>query len=249
MIPPGVQGLDRYAYTLNNPMRYIDPSGHRSCDYEDDDGNCQSYTDEDYIASYLKIIKERYDWTVKGDWTLKELETIYQVGRDIEAYADSVTGGNGLDWMHYAFGNTTIEHVDFADGHSDTWPTVFGPRIRLNDNWLNDAWGAEVVFAHELAHAWDINSGLTASGEMNSDLGGSSGCFFCAPGEGVPQWNPLYHTKNGDAYGNSARNEYFAEAFSAAVYSPGYVPAGVSEWIRLQMIQDVLKYLFPGGLR
>jgi len=22
---------DRYAYTLNNPVRYIDPSGHRPC--------------------------------------------------------------------------------------------------------------------------------------------------------------------------------------------------------------------------
>jgi len=28
IIPPGVQGLDRYGYVNNNPLRYTDPSGH-----------------------------------------------------------------------------------------------------------------------------------------------------------------------------------------------------------------------------
>ena len=28
MIPGGVQGLDRYAYTNNNPIKYVDPTGH-----------------------------------------------------------------------------------------------------------------------------------------------------------------------------------------------------------------------------
>jgi RHS repeat-associated protein len=32
IIPDGVQGLDRYAYGLNNPSRYTDPSGHAPCD-------------------------------------------------------------------------------------------------------------------------------------------------------------------------------------------------------------------------
>jgi len=28
IVPAGVQGLDRYAYVNNNPVRYTDPSGH-----------------------------------------------------------------------------------------------------------------------------------------------------------------------------------------------------------------------------
>ena len=32
VMPGGVQGLDRYAYTFNNPLRYVDPSGHLSQD-------------------------------------------------------------------------------------------------------------------------------------------------------------------------------------------------------------------------
>ncbi len=247
-VPGGVQGYDRFAYTSNNPVRYTDPSGHRPCN-DSNDGTCTPYTRADQINNLKLIIKDQFRWNVKGnDWTLKELETIYQTGNDILAYADEMTGGNGLDWMHYALGNTTIEHVGFADGHSDAMPFLgenFGSRIRLNDNWLKGGWGASVVFAHELGHVWDINSGFTYSGEMNRNLGGSSWCFFCAPGDGVPQWRPEYH----GGYGNSGRNEYFAEAFAATVYSPGIVPAGASEWIRLQMVEDVLRYLFPGGLQ
>ena len=37
IVLPGVQGLDRYAYTLNNPIRYTDPSGHIiSCEVDED---------------------------------------------------------------------------------------------------------------------------------------------------------------------------------------------------------------------
>lgn len=35
-MPGGIQGLDRYAYTANNPVRYIDPTGHvnqATCNY------------------------------------------------------------------------------------------------------------------------------------------------------------------------------------------------------------------------
>lgn len=31
IVPPGVQGLDRYAYVNNSPMNYVDPSGHFTC--------------------------------------------------------------------------------------------------------------------------------------------------------------------------------------------------------------------------
>ena len=35
-----LQALNRYSYTLNNPIRYNDPSGHRVCDDVDAMGNC-----------------------------------------------------------------------------------------------------------------------------------------------------------------------------------------------------------------
>ena len=35
IVPAGVQGYDRYAYGLNNPSRYTDPSGHCAIDGDD----------------------------------------------------------------------------------------------------------------------------------------------------------------------------------------------------------------------
>ena len=51
IVPGGVQGLDRYAYVQNNPLRYIDPTGHRNC--EEDGYNCpDDLTIDDLLRSY-----------------------------------------------------------------------------------------------------------------------------------------------------------------------------------------------------
>lgn len=34
------QSFNRYAYALNNPIRYNDPSGHKACEDEDENGKC-----------------------------------------------------------------------------------------------------------------------------------------------------------------------------------------------------------------
>jgi RHS repeat-associated protein len=40
VVSGGVQGLDRYAYVGNNPVRYTDPSGHKECESFDENGKC-----------------------------------------------------------------------------------------------------------------------------------------------------------------------------------------------------------------
>jgi RHS repeat-associated protein len=41
IVPGGVQGLDRYAYVNNDPVRYTDPTGHLSCLHENAaEGDC-----------------------------------------------------------------------------------------------------------------------------------------------------------------------------------------------------------------
>jgi RHS repeat-associated protein len=53
-IVPGVgtsQAWDRYAYGMNNPLRYIDPTGHESkCVEYDDDDNCTKYEDDSVVS-------------------------------------------------------------------------------------------------------------------------------------------------------------------------------------------------------
>jgi RHS repeat-associated protein len=42
IIPSSIQGLDRYAYANNGPVKYTDPTGHVGCD-EDANGKCINY--------------------------------------------------------------------------------------------------------------------------------------------------------------------------------------------------------------
>lgn len=48
IVPGGVQGQDRYAYSYNNPVKYTDPSGHKVCQWGDHDPQCNTYSDIDY---------------------------------------------------------------------------------------------------------------------------------------------------------------------------------------------------------
>jgi len=42
IVPGGMQGLDRYAYVNNNPLRYVDPSGHEHITPCELNRNCSS---------------------------------------------------------------------------------------------------------------------------------------------------------------------------------------------------------------
>ena len=86
IVPGGVQGLDRYAYAINNPVKYTDPSGHNICDEE---GNC--YDSQGWHAAqgkhfnvfdtWKKMIWGKYGVTMsdEGDkgWSAGNLRLIY----------------------------------------------------------------------------------------------------------------------------------------------------------------------------
>jgi len=44
IVPPGVQGYDRYAYVNNSPVNYTDPTGHRCADGDEDIWGFCNYT-------------------------------------------------------------------------------------------------------------------------------------------------------------------------------------------------------------
>jgi hypothetical protein len=65
VIPPGVQGLDRYAFVYNNPIRYTDPSGHVACL---DDGYCGNGDYSAYLNWSYRTIQKDYHITFSGEW-------------------------------------------------------------------------------------------------------------------------------------------------------------------------------------
>jgi hypothetical protein len=85
------QSLNRYSYTLNNPIRFIDPSGHKACDNTDSHGNCVT----DKFGKLLDFVYDKVtnkDSKVKGKFTaLDAMNTIvkkaaYLYGSDWDGF-------------------------------------------------------------------------------------------------------------------------------------------------------------------
>jgi len=215
IVPGGPQGMDRYAYVNNNPVNGVDPSGHATIN-ECERGQAHGYACEivgkrviDY-TDWRTQLKEKYGWTVWGNWSQLELSILYQVAQDIE----SVVGG--VDTMRKMLGD-----VDFSketdlhlDGRKANAVTT-GNHVTLDEDfeYLRDdanGYGVRWAIAHELGHVWDNNTNNDLGDRMHTELhssfgpGGSPG-----RGPGATGWIP-------DATWNKTGD--FGQSFAAYVY-------------------------------
>jgi len=155
--PANPQSLNRYAYVRNNPLRYVDPSGHIEEDQYDDaigiindlQDNYDISIDVDFGWDYTLSVGPRLGW-IKGAWQLRELEAVESaVGRYREASGSS-------DAVRSALGGTRIAESD-EWFHSDFDTISLTTSAMPNRTQLEN----EATIAHELAHRWDFKWGLT----------------------------------------------------------------------------------------
>jgi RHS repeat-associated protein len=205
--PKGVQGLDRYAYVNNSPVKYTDPSGHRAC----------STRQECKEMGITPSGKNFLDFTGYSLWERQILRELYHNG-----------GPNAMHGVNYVLENSI--HITSGSG----WQTFGGNTgawfdERSNTLILNadksagnfDAngqitlWGLSLV-VHEAKH---LEQGSNVS---HSKLGEWDGWqvqvdvlkhlgFFPDPNN-LPGW------------AKDIENAKTVEAFSAAVeqHRPGY---------------------------
>ncbi|NUQ85522.1 MAG: RHS repeat-associated core domain-containing protein, partial [Anaerolineales bacterium] len=111
IIPPGTQGLDRYAYANNSPVMYIDPSGHTtmcgaSCEAEDNWS--------------LPFVDSQYGITFTGGWSASNKKVVRTAVQDV-ATALLIAYNQSCGWTENCvldsaagFFNTVYEGVEFA---------------------------------------------------------------------------------------------------------------------------------------
>ena len=147
--PGNSSSFDRYSYVGNNPIRYIDPTGHRSDCTEQEiaagDETCEENYSVDDLSSSLQYL---YGWNIVGDWTVEELITLIDVAMDIITYINEITSGGGASWFREVMGDININRVGGDNNY------VLGNTVNMTFSWVNDPDNTE-IFAHELAHVWD----------------------------------------------------------------------------------------------
>ena len=149
IVPGGVQGLDRYAYVGNSPIRYIDPSGHSPvCGSIYSDPECEKTSKKEIIdPPDEKMAGEVLYNLARGDKALYKIWlTLYQTqaGHELAVYIYEQDvrmefwGGTSSLTECYSYGCT----IHFS---SNFMPTETTPSIDWN--------AAAAELGHEAYHA------------------------------------------------------------------------------------------------
>jgi len=152
--PGNPQSLNRYSYVGNNPVRYVDPSGHYIC--ESADGVCKANAAYEKTTRVSLYVKQKYNISIASEFELEEVLAIQSAIRDF----DNVAGGPAP--VRLALGGVSIHKMPsigvFVGGN--TYQTVYYQgsihfdTAHFNQTGLRQGIGTRIGTVHELAHYW-----------------------------------------------------------------------------------------------
>lgn len=185
---------------------------------------------EAQIKDYLR---RTHSWNLTGEWTFEQLELVKQTSIEIKNHVDVITEGRGIQWIRRYLGGIMIRMSGRTRGLG--LPGI----ILLPGDWVGRSNPSQYL-AHELAHIWDIKTGLVTpwgvvngpadhlNGFINDKEAGAEkisgfSCRFCDKSglKYIPpgfRWVPLTR------YGNNCTADYFAEVFGWLFYDAGRIP-------------------------
>ena len=214
--PADPQSYNRYAYVLNNPLRFTDPSGHCAAD----DDECWA------VAAQLY---QQYGWLIEGVWTIDQVRLFLQAGDAIAAWFHRNGGGDAAARVRSAFGGTTFAHADVVGKYILPLVMLDGtPRhhVRGATIYLLDRFDLKTL-VHELGHVLDnrtgfgfpIGSAFWFGGGAADDLAYGLGADLCrlrcaCKGYRTPNERTLF------GYAERGPSEDFAVSFAESVLNP-----------------------------
>ena len=206
--PANPQQFNRYSYSLNNPIKYSDPSGH-----------CAARDDACWILA--EQLYEQYGWYIEGIWSASEIQIFLDAGQAIASWFIQNGGGDATGRVRGILGGTHFAHADFIgqllNAHHVRGSTVF---------LLNGSFDIGTV-VHELGHVLDnrlgfgspIGSALFGNGvadEMSHFLGGDPG--MCGLNRSVCSgYSTTAEKAFPSVYAGNGPSEDFAESFRRSV--------------------------------
>ncbi len=164
LVPGGVQGYDRYAYTSNNPVKYVDPSGHWKC--HGSDYQCQirarkmgeaedpQYDVTEFLIEEMRAAGEEglmlremyggqggllfvYSFMFGKYWRYGPKNIKEAMLRDI-GEGVILCGSDECRWVDYSTpGNILFGYAVEAAGMSEEFYSWVGGFEQMGDDWVN----------------------------------------------------------------------------------------------------------------
>jgi hypothetical protein len=201
------------------------------------------------------VLFENYHWSLSGQWTGQELDSILDTAVKIEAWAERLLPGNGLAWMRHLLGGVVLRHTDSAPSHvshkrNSALPALLSGSLHRTIFLippLREATSHLRWLTHEFGHIWDMKTGiLTPFGiqggvadVLNEAIGGNVRhqpftCRFC-DNSGIKHIPPVALWQPAESYGNNSTADYLAEAFAWLVIGGRTLPPGVQNWVETRI--------------
>ncbi len=103
------QNLNRFSYTVNNPLRYNDPSGHKVCEGQDND--CKGWMNVPSSPALARQILTRSGVRLSGTWEDRNIiaaaSAVVAVGTKFAS--ERGNGESAAEAFNQTFGSTTFE--------------------------------------------------------------------------------------------------------------------------------------------
>ena len=173
IVPGGLQGLDRYAYVANNPIKYTDPSGHNEeCAVGEAGCNAGVYTPPpDQTGSLDRVLA---DWGITegdgdgGPLTREEKWAILRAAYDIGRKFAEVRGGTPREAFVavFVYGVVVIKSSQTCQEarNDNCWAYTEGTTITIYSNAnVSNSSAFRGMFIHEMGHVFDNTMGLSLS--------------------------------------------------------------------------------------
>ena len=237
--PANPQAYNRYSYVNNNPLVFLDPTGHCGAESSVWDANSQRYVDTtpDLTLDCIELrnqLEKQYSITITGAWLLSEMELF---SKGLQAVVDAFSANGVVDSLgkfkeifdgvnfhrsrRYS-GNNAIQQGDKITIFNGTFNNTTINQFRKTTYSVRDPIDVIGTIAHELGHVWDYREGYSLSDGLQGEVGGKGGgClrWFCWGSYQVDDQTPWITYNNAKTQPRN-RREDFASTFAAFVVAP-----------------------------